>query len=132
MDNEKSSRSPQGIRKILLVLGIGLALTLVLALILKNNKIVNPNPIANQESFQGPAEISAALQNTCQESADRVLKIDSCDKKKDEYLQNIESCAQAYVSIDGSTEPFEGNFGDLAIKVSDCYQKKSDYPHKKS
>lgn len=125
MDNEKNSQSRFGNKKIVISLGAGLVLLIVIALIIKNSRSFSGSQIVNQEAFQGPAELSAAVLNACQESAEKIVKSESCENKKNEYLQNVEGCAQAYISVDNQPEAFEGNYGDFAVSVAQCYQKSS-------
>lgn len=76
-----------------------------------------------QDSFQGPAEMSAAVQINCQESAKKVVAEQSCADKESEFLKNIDNCLSVFYSIeaDKNTTATEGNYGDLALQISKCY-----------
>jgi hypothetical protein len=78
---------------------------------------------ANQDSFQGPSELSATVQINCQESAKKIFQEKNCSDKEAEYLKNAPNCLNVYYSIDNETSTTmpEGNYGDIALDIAECY-----------
>lgn len=103
---------------------IGSVVIAILFLFVKtrSNLTTTTEPVT-QDSFQGPSELSATVQMNCQESAKKIFLEKNCKDKEIEYLRNSPNCLNVYYSIDNETNTKmpEGNYGDIAIDIADCY-----------
>ena len=103
---------------------IGTIVTAILFLFVKKGSDLTTalEPVT-QDSFQGPSELSATVQSNCQESAKKIFQELNCKDKETEYLKNSPNCLNVYYSIDNETNTKmpEGNYGDIALDIADCY-----------
>ena len=124
-DSAKQNQKPDySSLKRMAVFAVLFVVLLIGGLYLKK-KLESNGPAADssQESFQGPAELSTAVQQDCQQSAKEILTEVDCKIKEEKFFNSIASCQSAGFS----TESAEGNFSDLSIHISECYfEKKND------
>lgn len=122
--NKENQKTDYSSLKRMAVLTVLFVVLLIGGLYLKkkfeNNGVVTET---SQEIFQGPAELSSAVQQDCQQSAKEILVEVDCKIKEGKFFSSIASCQSAGYS----TESAEGNFSDLSIHISECYfEKKND------
>lgn len=112
-------------KKAIIALVVGAILTSVLFYFFRKKTIDLPNGLTSQESFQGAAEISSAVQLTCQESAKKIFEEKNCADKEAEFLKNAANCLNVYYTAESDKESAgsEGNYGDLSLAIADCYSK---------
>lgn len=102
---------------------IGTVIIAILFLFIKKGSTDTAAQPATQDSFQGPSELSTTVQINCQESAKKIFQEKNCSDKEAEYLKNAPNCLNVYYSIDNetSTKMPEGNYGDIALDIAECY-----------
>lgn len=129
MDNNKNTaqtedkKSLSGKQKALIALGVGVMIVSGLVYAFRNN--FSPTAMGDQptqDSFQGPAELSTTAQVSCQESATKVMDTADCTAKESEFFANGNNCLNVYVVAEKDSENFEGNYGDLSLRIAQCYQ----------
>lgn len=123
-ESSSSQQSFDGNSKKRLILFSGLFILLIVAGIYVKQKFVSEPKAtdASQESFQGPAELSTAVQQDCLQSAKEILNEVDCKTKDEKFFASLASCQAASYS----TETAEGNFSDLTIHISECYFEKQN------
>lgn len=129
MDSNKNSsqseekKSFSGKQKALITLAIGILVISGLVYAFRNN--FTPTTVGDQptqDSFQGPAELSTTAQVSCQESATKVMETADCAAKESEFFANGNNCLNVYVIAEKDADNFEGNYGDLSLRIAQCYQ----------
>lgn len=112
-------------KKAIIAFLIGATLVSILFYFFKNSKIISSAPQLTQDSFQGPAELSTAVQINCQESAKKIFSEKNCIDKETEYLKSAANCLSVYYSVDQNNLGIasEGNYGDIALEVAKCYSE---------
>lgn len=132
MDNNKNTPQAEekkglsGKQRSLIAFIIGLVV--VSGLIYAFRGVFTPTAMSDQptqDSFQGPAELSTAAQVSCQESATKVIEASDCAGKDTEFFANASNCLNVYVVVEKETDPFEGNYGDLSLRIAQCYQSQN-------
>jgi hypothetical protein len=127
MDNEKKKQNQKadysGLKRMIVFAALFVVI-LIGGLYLKNKLAIKGGPQdTSQESFQGPAELSSAVLQDCQQSAKEILAEVDCKIKEEKFFNSVTSCRSAGYS----TESSEGNFSDLSIHISECYfEQKND------
>lgn len=104
--------------------------TIVIAMIYFFNpsqlKYTSASP--SQEFFQGPAELSAAVQNTCVEEAEKIIKTKNCEGMASLFFAQAENCLQVMVQVESDQKSFEGYFADLSFEIESCYRLENKTP----
>ncbi len=121
-ENKESVSAP---KKAVIAFAIGAFLIAVLFYFYKKTQAELTDPVTTQDSFQGPADLSSAVQITCQDSAKKVFMLPSCSDKEAEFLKNAANCINVYYVLDANSEntTAEGNFGDLSLHIAKCYSE---------
>ncbi len=121
-NHQKLSISPA--KKALIAFLIGTLATSMMYYFFKKSKVDLTNPILSQDSFQGPAELSTAIQISCQDSAKKIFDLSKCSDKESEFIKNAANCLNVYYSLEldndhGATA--DGNYGDMSLQIAQCY-----------
>ena len=119
-EQKKSISAPQ---KALIALVVGALAVSVMYYFFRDVSANLTEPALSQDSFQGPAELSTAVQISCQDSAKKIFEESNCAEKEVEFLKNAANCLNVYYSLDieNDSPGTEGNFGDISLQIARCY-----------
>ena len=83
--------------------------------------------LENQESFQGPADLSVSVQQECQNSIEKINNLSKCQEQKLEFLSKMEACQNYTFSLDNnkSIKATEGLYMDVYFSILQCFQEKA-------
>lgn len=124
-EENKRNRPEQKILLKTLIIGISILLLAIFFLVKKLNQTVQAEGAESaQDTFQGSAEISPALQADCQTSVQKIFSTKNCDEKRTEFFSRLNSCKMMFFSIDAQVGvTTEGSYADLLTTISSCYLK---------
>jgi hypothetical protein len=120
---EEQKESSSARKKALIALAVGSLVVFAVYFFFKTTRPELLEPLISQDSFQGPAELSAAVQVSCQESAKKIFAEINCSEKEVEFSKSAANCLSVYYSIDtdkATAEP-EGNYGDISLHIAKCF-----------